>query len=77
MVSEARISPKHLAQVLGVPGYLFSDLPYVQGTRLQNGWVQVNDPATPAINGTLLDGEVAVLTALFIPSRELFGANGH
>lgn len=82
MASETRISPKYLAQVLGVPGYLFSDLTFIQGTLLQNGWVEVNDPSTPAINGTILTGEApgpTARSALFIPRliRVVVKVNGH
>ncbi|HEX7433097.1 MAG TPA: hypothetical protein VF326_05525 [Anaerolineaceae bacterium] len=82
MASETRISPKYLAQVLGVPGYLFSDLSFIRGTLLQNGWVEVNDPSTPAINGTILAGEAPGPTprsALFIPRliRVVVKVSGH
>jgi hypothetical protein len=72
MPGETRISPKHLARVLGVPGYLFSDLSFIQGNLLRNGWVEVADPATPAVNGTILAGEmpgVGRQAGLFIPNR--------
>ncbi len=53
-----KISPKYLALALHVPGYLFSDMAFVLGERLENGRVVVNDPATPAINGVVLTGEI-------------------
>jgi len=70
MENETKISPKYLALVLNVPGYLFSDLSYIQGVRDGNDVVEVNDPTTPSINGIKLAGEHpdhGAPSCLFIP----------
>jgi hypothetical protein len=66
-----KISPKHLALVLGVPCYLFSDLPFVSGELLEDGRVKVDDPSTLVINGILLAGKLPEYpqdSAMFIPT---------
>ena len=59
MRKEISISPKQLALTLDVPVYLFSDLPSIRGELLADGLVEINDSATPALNGILLEGVIS------------------
>ncbi len=71
---EVHISPRHLARLLDVPVYLFSDLPFIVGQIEPDGRVVVQDPATPAINGMILMGDLAGashLADLFVPLRAM------
>ena len=71
---DIHISPKYLARVLGVPAYLFSDLPYIVGRLGPDGRVLIQDPATPSINGMILMGDLAgsgCLANLFVPLRAM------
>jgi hypothetical protein len=60
MEKQFMISPKCLARALGVPYYLFSDLPLIRGLILEDGSFKINDRTVPAIDGTVLPGMIAL-----------------
>ena len=77
MEKEIMISPKNLARALGVPYYLFSDLPLIRGLILEDGSFKINDKTVPAINGTVLSGMITfddIHPVLFEPIRMLVSA---
>ncbi len=70
MKPEYKISPKQLAQALGVPFYLFCDLPFVKGFLLEDGSIEIDDALTPSVNGVRVAAPIStgeMLPAVFEP----------